>query len=180
MSTEQRLLDVGCGDGSTAREHGWADAYDYVGVDIDGECVDQARQRGLAVERADVMDGLDYSDGEFDRVIAKAVLEHVEDPLFVARECARVCKAGGEVYVVVPSDRSYDLWGDYTHRRGFRRDALRDLLSDAGFVSITIRRRTDWRPLGAGLKNLYRALAPWTPYGLPRAWEAYAWPGRAI
>lgn len=169
-----RLLDVGCGDGSTAVSRGWPTQYDYTGLDVDDDALIAAQTRGLDARKHDVTTGLDFSDGEFDRVVCKAILEHVPDPLAVAKECWRVLKPGGELLVIVPSDRSYDVWGDYTHLRGFRKDALRDLLTDAGFERIDISPRTGWDSPGAFLKSAARILAPWTPYGFPRAWSATA------
>lgn len=169
-----RLLDVGCGDGSTALVRGWPTRCIYRGVDIDPEKVAAARDRGLDVVRGDVMAGLDAGADSYDIVVAKAVLEHVDDPLVAARECRRVLHPEGEFRVTVPSDRSYDVWGDYTHLRAFRRDALDDLLSDAGFASIEISPRMGWGSLGAAAKSLLRIAAPWTPYGYPRAWVATA------
>lgn len=169
------LLDVGCGDGSFAIEQGWPDQYDYSGIDIDPDCVAHAREQGLDVSQGDV-EGLAYPDNSQDIVIAKAVLEHVDDPLTAARECRRVLKPGGTFRVIVPSDRSYDVWGDYTHKRAFRKDALRDLLDDAGFVVRLIEPRMGWHSPGATAKSIGRILAPWTPYGYPRAWDARARP----
>lgn len=169
-----KLLDVGCGDGSAAVARGWPDEYDYTGLDMDEDKLEAARTRGLTVQQHDVTEGLDYPDDEFDRVVCKAILEHVDTPLQLARECRRVLRPGGRLTVVVPSDRSYDVWGDYTHIRGFRKDALHDLLADAGFSDITIAARHPWDSPGAAVKSLGRMLAPWTPYGYPRAWTADA------
>lgn len=169
-----RLLDVGCGDGSAAVDRGWPTRYDYEGIDIDEDRLASARTRGLDVRKHDVSQGLDYDDGEFDVVVCKAILEHVEEPLVVARECWRVLKPNGIITAIVPSDRSYDVWGDYTHLRAFRKDALRDLLEDARFHRIKISPRTGWDSPGAFVKSVARMAAPWTPYGWPRAWHATA------
>ncbi len=168
----RRLLDVGCGDGTTAIDRGWHNHYDYVGLDIDDDALTAAQTRGLDARKHDATSGLDFPDGEFDRVVCKAILEHVPDPLDVARECKRVLKPGGELLAIVPSDRSYDVWGDYTHLRAFREDAFRDLLKDAGFEDIRISPRMGWDSPGVVVRSLVRMAAPWTPYGYPRAWEA--------
>lgn len=175
MSMEQpRLLDVGCGDGRYASRKGWVDEYQYLGVDIDPNRVKTAQARGLDVRQHDVLDGLPFDDGAFDRVVAKAILEHVTDPLAAAEECRRVLAPKGTFIAIVPSDRSYDVWGDYTHLRAFRSDAFADLLTDAGFQRLTIKPRMGWQSVGGAVKSIGRILAPWTPYGYPRAWVATA------
>lgn len=176
MMSGKRLLDVGCGDGSYAIDQGWPVKHDYTGVDVDPDRVARAQQRGLDVTQGDIVEGLDYPEDSQDIVVAKAVLEHVEEPLTAARECRRVLKPDGTFRVIVPSDRSFDVWGDYTHLRAFRRDALRDLLEDAGFEVEMIEPRMGWTSLGMVAKSVARILAPWTPYGFPRAWDATATP----
>lgn len=168
-----RLLDVGCGDGGYAVSRKWHQSYDYRGVDVDPDKIAVAKGRGLTVERADV-ESLPYPDASFDRVVAKAVFEHVADPQTAVQECHRVLRPGGQLWAVVPSDRSYDLWGDYTHKRAFRRDALADLLEDGGFdrPRITISGRMGWDSIGMAVKSVTRILSPWTPYGYPRAYAA--------
>lgn len=169
-----RLLDVGCGDGSTAIDRGWPQQFDYLGLDVDEEKLTAARTQGLNVQNHNADTGLDFPDGEFDRVVCKAVLEHVEQPLRVTKECRRVLEPGGRLLVIVPSDRSYDVWGDYTHLRAFRKDALRDLLEDAGFDTLDIQPYHPLDSVGMAVKSATRILAPWTPYGYPRAWKATA------
>lgn len=169
------VLDVGCGDGLAAIKRGLHE-HEYVGIDVDPDKVERARERGLEVSHGDVCAGLSFDDNTFDRVIAKAVLEHVADPLEAARECRRVLKPDGWFTVIVPSDRSYDVWGDYTHKRAFRRDSLQDVLTHAGFRVDDIHARMGWSSVGMAMKSLARMAAPWTPYGYPRAWQAEAIP----
>lgn len=175
MNGAPTFLDAGCGNGSYAVSQSWHDEYDYTGVDVDPGEVVEAQSRGLNAQEGDVHD-LDFADDEFDRIVAKAVLEHVEDPLRATQELRRVLTPGGSLTVIVPSDRSYDVWGDYTHLRAFRRDALIYLLVDAGFdrASIGVSGRMGWASPGMALKSVARIIAPWTPYGYPRAWVAEA------
>lgn len=99
----QRVLDVGCGVGTTAvrlaREHG----VDVVAGDISRLMRERAtrnvRAAGLGdrvwVEDADIL-ALPYDDGSFDCVIAEAVTMFV-DRQRAAKELARVCRPGGRV-----------------------------------------------------------------------------------
>lgn len=170
-----RFLDVGCGTGDVAISMGWNREYDeYVGLDIDRDAVADAQAKGLDARRYDVTEGLPFPANHFDRIVAKAVLEHLPDPTAVLRECYRVLKPGGTLRVVVPSDRSYDVWGDHTHKRAYRRDALGRQLEAGGFSDYEISPRMGWSSVGQTLRSVYRIAAPWTPYGYPRAWDAEA------
>jgi SAM-dependent methyltransferase len=54
---------------------------------------------------------LPFDDDSFDGVVASHVIEHVRDPIALVRECIRVCRPGGVVYVEAPSERSLLLPG---------------------------------------------------------------------
>jgi SAM-dependent methyltransferase len=99
-----RVLDAGCGGGgmplSLAEETRWV-----VGIDL----VDRFRNAGtrLARERhlrnlvfaqADGM-ALPFHDGSFDLVLSHAVIEHVPDARRYLRECARVLRPEGRMYL---------------------------------------------------------------------------------
>ena len=99
-----RVLDAGCGGGGmplSLAEH----ADQVVGIDP----IDRFSQAGavLAHERgldrlhfvrADGM-ALPFREGAFDLVLSHAVIEHVADAPRYLRECRRVLKPGGHVYL---------------------------------------------------------------------------------
>ena len=99
----QRVLDAGCGVGSTAIEI--ASRYDceVTAVDIAPEMINRAEanvqaaglEDEVTVERGDILD-LDYPDDTFDRVVIEAVVMFV-DRITAIRELVRVCKPGGYV-----------------------------------------------------------------------------------
>jgi SAM-dependent methyltransferase len=101
-----RVLDVGCGD-EPYRPY-FADAAEYVGVDIDESA------------RADLIgpaERLPVDDGSFDLVLCIQVLEHVEDPAAAVQELHRVVRPGGRVlaathglYVYHPGPVDYWRW----------------------------------------------------------------------
>jgi SAM-dependent methyltransferase len=99
-----RVLDAGCGGGgmplSLADEARWV-----VGIDL----VDRFKDAGirLAAEqgrpnlvflRADAQ-ALPFVRSTFDLVLSHAVIEHVADAGLYLRECARVLKPGGRMYL---------------------------------------------------------------------------------
>lgn len=99
-----RVLDAGCGGGGmplSLAEH----ADEVVGIDpIDrfGQAgVVLARERGLKhlhFLRADGM-ALPFAAGAFDLVLSHAVIEHVADASLYLRECRRVLKPGGRIFL---------------------------------------------------------------------------------
>ncbi|HVS84893.1 MAG TPA: class I SAM-dependent methyltransferase [Gaiellaceae bacterium] len=126
------VLDVGCGAGAFGRLRPSPEIAVH-GVDADPRAVASAAEHEQALV-VDLDEGrLPYDDETFDAVLAKDVLEHVRDPLAVAREINRVLKPGGPLVVSVIEARSSRVWSDYTHRRGFTRRSARALLEDSGF-----------------------------------------------
>ncbi len=93
-----RLLDVGCGTGAhTAAfaEHGWQ----VLGVDISGDQLRLARERGLEVVQGDAAE-LSFDDASFDAVVSMWTHTDVDDFSALLREVARVLRPGGPfVYV---------------------------------------------------------------------------------
>ena len=99
-----RVLDAGCGGGGmplSLAEH----AAEVVGIDpIDrfgqaGVTLAREKQlRNLRFARADGMK-LPFKSGVFDLVLSHAVIEHVSDAALYLRECRRVLKANGHVFL---------------------------------------------------------------------------------
>jgi ubiquinone/menaquinone biosynthesis C-methylase UbiE len=126
------LLDLGCGIGDFGRLRPSPDVTVH-GVDIDAGAVAQAcaHERALRCD-LDAAE-LPYPDGMFDAVLAKDILEHVQDPGHLAREAYRVTRKGGVLVASVVMAKPGRVWADYTHVRGFTSRSARMLLEDAGF-----------------------------------------------
>jgi SAM-dependent methyltransferase len=103
ITASSRVLDVGCGVGTTAVEIARNYGAHVTAVDIAPLMLERAeanvaaarRGRLVTVEHGDILD-LEYDDGAFDVVIAEAVTMFV-DRHRAARELARVAKPGGRV-----------------------------------------------------------------------------------
>jgi SAM-dependent methyltransferase len=103
FARRQRVLDVGCGVGTTAVEIARRFGAHVTAVDIAPLMLERARANvsaaGLddrvSVERGDIV-ALDYPEDAFDRVIAEAVTMFV-DRRRAAAELVRVCRPGGLV-----------------------------------------------------------------------------------
>jgi SAM-dependent methyltransferase len=109
-----RVLDLGCGAGRHAFEM-FRRGADVVAFDQDAD--ELARVRDMfAVMReagevpdgaeADVKEGdalsLPFADGEFDRVVAAEILEHVPADIQALEEMVRVLRPGGTIALTVP------------------------------------------------------------------------------
>jgi SAM-dependent methyltransferase len=106
-----RILDVGCGEGTAEVRigHLHISQIRLVGIDLVFERVKAARQQiaahnqraGLAA--ADVC-RLPFRTGAFDSTFCVAVLQHVSDLDAAVSECARVTTAWGRVLAVEPDN----------------------------------------------------------------------------
>lgn len=88
----ERILDVGCGDGTLTREIAETGA-EVVGIDASEDQVAAARTLGLDARPGDVCK-LEF-DGEFDAVFSSAVLHWVLDAETAAANIAQALKPGG-------------------------------------------------------------------------------------
>ncbi len=58
---------------------------------------------GVQYVRADMGEKLPFSDSAFDYVVTIEGIEHTENPFRFLRECARVLKKGGKLYLTTPN-----------------------------------------------------------------------------
>jgi 2-polyprenyl-3-methyl-5-hydroxy-6-metoxy-1,4-benzoquinol methylase len=104
VSVHGRVLDAGCGGGgmplSLAEETASVVAIDLVDR-FKGAGTKLVRERGLTNLHFAQADGqaLPFRDGSFDVVLSHAVIEHVADAPRYLRECRRVLKPGGWMYL---------------------------------------------------------------------------------
>lgn len=137
LGSVDRILDLGCGNGSIGRH--LPNDIEVVGLDIDQDALKRAADCERVV-LADLNSGsLPFSSEAFDGVIAKDILEHLDRPAAIVAEIHRVLAAGGRVIVSVPMAKPRVVWNDYTHIRGFTDDALRTLMRDHGFMVSSIK-----------------------------------------
>jgi SAM-dependent methyltransferase len=103
FASDQQVLDVGCGVGTTAIEVARRYGARVTAVDISPIMLERARSNVAAagledkvtVESGDIL-ALRFPDDTFDRVIAEAVTMFVNRPR-AAKELVRVCRPGGRV-----------------------------------------------------------------------------------
>jgi SAM-dependent methyltransferase len=149
----ERVLDMGCGAGRHAFEM-YRRGADVIALDQNADELSTVSEWFAAMRdegsvpagaEADVKQGdalnLPFPDGEFDRVVAAEVLEHIPDDDAAIAELARVLRPGGTIAVTVPrwlpekicwalSDEYHEVEGG--HVRIYRGDELVAKLERAG------------------------------------------------
>jgi len=175
----QRIVDVGCGDGSATHLVRNLDARNTViGVDWSATALAQARTRGLLVIQGGVdTSGLPLPDGCADIVIMSELIEHLVDTDAAVDEVRRVLRPGGVLLLSTPNLAAWfnrglvglgiqpvfsevSLRGVYGrpghevvgHLRLFTRRALVEFLTARGFCCE--------RVLGAPYHDVPRMLRP--------------------
>ena len=94
---DERLLDVGCGDGGVARLLRGR-VREVVAIDIEPSA-DWAGEDGLSFSVANAEE-LPFRDAEFDVIHSKDSLHHMEDPDRAVQEYRRVLKPKGTALIV--------------------------------------------------------------------------------
>jgi SAM-dependent methyltransferase len=144
-----RVLDLGCGEGTFITELEAAGAGRVTGADVAEAALDRARARHPGIEfRRVPFDGpLPFADGSFDLVWASEVIEHVADTARCFSEVRRVLAPGGRLLITTPNHGRLRLLasgvepyseplGDHLHL--YTRRSLRTVLEEFGFDDIEI------------------------------------------
>ena len=98
-----RVLEVGCGEGNNLIVRGIRGAF---GIDISRESLRTAAKRTDGKFAQSDAARLPFRDGAFDRVFARDILHHVEDPRGSVAEMVRVCAPGGKVCILDDNGRN--------------------------------------------------------------------------
>jgi SAM-dependent methyltransferase len=114
----ERVLDVGCGYGTTTLEAARrvAPGGTAVGIDITAPLLDLARQRAVAAG-LDNVEFLEadaqvhpFQEGAFDAVISRFGIMFFEDPEAAFSNLGRAVRPGGRLVVVCPNDPLQSEW----------------------------------------------------------------------
>lgn len=150
---QQRVLDVGCGEGAAANWFAEIGLESY-GIDFSPTAIANARHghaSGGTCESArkydkmanftcaDIREGLPYEVDFFDAAVAFEIFEHMENPRALAQEIMRVLKDGGRLFFTCPKPEvSFE---DAEHIQAFRKVDYGPLFTPHELVIFN---DTDW------------------------------------
>ena len=103
-TTKEKVLDLGCG---SAKMPG------SIGIDI------------VKLEDVDIVYDLNkipwkgIEDSSYDWILMKDILEHLDNTIDIMRECYRILKPGGKLYIRVTYWNHSNTFSDPTHKQFF-------------------------------------------------------------
>ena len=161
LTGTERVLDIATGPGYIAEAFA-NEAREVVGMDLTAAMLAIARERtnGRGIKNISFRTGdaqsLPFDEYQFDVVVCRLALHHVQKPSQVLREMSRVCRQEGTVLVEDiyasehPSRAAYqDRWEilrDPSHVRALPLSELLHLFRDAGLETEMVMTADDLRP----------------------------------
>ncbi len=145
----KRILDVGCGEGSTLEMISKIYDCEAVGVEINIESANKANKKfkdiyNFSCENKEKMDEL----GDFDVILLLDVLEHMIDPWAFVLNLKKVSlRQGGTLIASIPNFKNYKIMQSYikgnfryeeaglfdrTHLRWFAKKNMMELFEEVG------------------------------------------------
>ena len=139
-----RIVDLGCGDGNFVyylQKRGYENVR---GFDFSRELIEYGTELGIKNLEVNSLDSiLSNSEAEFDVIIIRDVLEHLEAPIIMetlAKACSRL-STKGMLLLQVPNGEglyfSSIFYGDFTHSTAFSRSSLMQIGLASGFSRIS-------------------------------------------
>ena len=149
IGRDQRVLEVGCGDGALGAELARAGNH-VVGVDSRPNVPLQAGYSNVVQTDLEngLGEGLRHASAPFDRILLLDVLEHLRTPDLLLSQCKALLESRGKLIVSVPNAvnltvRLMVLFGrfeysdrgilDWSHLRFFTKRTIRTLLERHGY-----------------------------------------------
>lgn len=175
ISPAARVLDMGCGTGLAARAIARREAFSghITGVDLSPYLVAAARRLASEERLAEHLEfvagdvrTLNFADGSFDAVVAHTLLSHVEDPLAVLKEAARVVRPGGMIGI-------FD--GDYASLTFDHPDPVKGKAYDEALISALVTNSRVMRQLPRLLQAAGLELVASASYVLSEIGKADFW-----
>jgi 2-polyprenyl-3-methyl-5-hydroxy-6-metoxy-1,4-benzoquinol methylase len=141
------LLDVGSGDGSLLKYLKRKTTWKLRGVEPNASVAESVRRCNLDID-CGLLEDIHYPDSSFDAITLTHVLEHVENPMQLLRETARILRPGGALLIEIPDIDALDrrlfgrFWWGYhlpRHTTHYTQRTLEMLSAAAGFTTVNAR-----------------------------------------
>ena len=151
LSTEDVLVDVGCGSGGVL-EFCSKLVGEIIALDIDNEAIGRVQQKAIFTESKNISflsasgESLPLASATATKVLCLEVLEHVDDPHKVMDELRRIGKPGCIYLISVPGQFSEgimsrvgppEIFQKPHHIRIFQQESIRKLIADSGLTIIS-------------------------------------------
>lgn len=137
------ILDLGCGSGALLAyldRRGFSQAH---GIDISGEQIARAHQRGVNAVCGDALAHLADNVDAYDLIVAADVLEHFSrnEDLQLVQLAFKALKPRGRLLVQTANGAGLFpgqvIFGDLTHQTIFTPESLGQLLRSVGFLNLS-------------------------------------------
>jgi ubiquinone/menaquinone biosynthesis C-methylase UbiE len=175
IAHDAEVLDLGCGTGLAARAIARREGFrgKIFGIDLSPYLVAAAerlaREEGIGGRvafRAGDVRSLGLPDRSADAVVAHTLLSHVEDPLVVLKEAARVVRPGGSLGI-------FD--GDYASLTFGHPDSAKGKATDETLIGALVTNPRVMRDLPRLLRAAGLELVTYFPHVLAEAGRATFW-----
>jgi SAM-dependent methyltransferase len=104
---ETRLLDVGCNVGTFLQE-ARTEGFIATGVEPDKRAVEIGAGSGLDI-KCGYLHEMNFAENSHDMITLFEVIEHLEKPVGLMRECRRILKPSGLVFLTTGNTRSWTV-----------------------------------------------------------------------
>ena len=190
IDSSSKVLDLGCGNGTTAIWLSGDQDCHVTGVDLSGVRVQNAKykmsgldrpaQDKLAFEKASATE-LPFDEGTFSHLWSQAVIYHVPDKESALAEAYRVLEAGGIMVfddLIKPQPNISAATKEFVYDRllfdtPYNFESYQEALKKTGFKVL------EAHDLSSHLKNSYLRLAESTPKADKEHAEHYEWLSKA-
>ena len=97
------VLEMGCGTGTILHRLSQRCSISGHGIDVEEKMLEQARKKCPDMEILNCScDNTPFEDGKFDVIVACMAYHHFPDKDGFSKECARLLKQGGRLYIADP------------------------------------------------------------------------------
>ncbi len=103
IQSGMNVLDIGCGTGTILQRLSEQYSFHGFGIDIEEKMLEQARLKCPDMQILQCScDDTPFEDGQFDVLIACMAYHHFPNKDSFSKECARLLKKGGKLYIADP------------------------------------------------------------------------------